>query len=291
MKTIILGSIYWGLISIVYLALSPLIILTGIAQIFTDVGFKKIISVPFEGWQAALKDIENMDVKRENTKKWSFLDSLPPGAKQELQKIIDKSGYDPDQDPKASHHKYYYKPSFTIPNDDNLRNDLKAKWVLEKALSVANHPYFTRSYWDAVGSQKLYELFIDPYVVPDVNGVEIHNANEHRWLLETWSLPFYEVEYQLEMLKWLHNVNPKIMNTKEFMVRYKLLDNMLRRLERVHSKFSEPYKKAAKSYAARASTGSMINGLWDLYFSYKKANLFLDQCEYFENEARKSRNV
>ena len=288
MRIAIMGIIYWGLMIAVYALMSPLIIATAAMQVFKDVGFWNIIKTPLEGWKQLQQNIAD-EATSKAAKIPDYLDTLPYAIKQEYKRIIAREGYEPLTDPHATYHKYPYNPSFTLPANDDLRNNLENKWR-DKALSITKHPYFTKSYWEAVGSQKIYELFIEPYRVPEIETIEIYDHKEHRWVLETWSLPYYEVEYQLEMLRWIYNVNPNIVKTnREYTIRYKLLLEMHRRLERLHGKFRAEFDKVDRKIMAGGGY-NIIDGMWDLYFANKQFNLFLDQCDYFKHEARKAKH-
>lgn len=188
-------------------------------------------------------------------------------------------------------HRRPYRPTFSVPCDETLHGKLISKWK-NNADSIADGKALTQSYWDIKGSTLIEEIFLQSYQVPKMN-IFIENAVEHCAVVETWAMPYYEVEYNLQMLLRAHDLHPELSTNKEFIIRYKLTNMLFKRLDELFLVIHNAFEKGELTPNSQPSTSSGVGftSLIDTWYSIKEANLFLDQCEYFKNEAKKENNV
>jgi len=298
MAKIIAGMFYWGLISLCALIFSPILIPVILLQCFVDVGLYKAYQAVIDGWLTLEKEMDQEALAKRGpggTGK-RYADTLNSENLKRHMDIAAKCGYDPDADPCATHHRRPYRPTFSVPCDEALRVKLVNKWKND-ADSIANAQSLTQSYWDMKGITLIEEIFLQSYQVPKTD-IFIENAAEHCAVVETWAMPYYEVEYNLQMLLKAHSVSPELSTNKEFIIRYKMANMLFNRLNElyitIHNAFEKGELTTRSTKTSSSSDGLGFGGfvsVFDAWYWWKETNLFLDQCDYFKNEARKGRNV
>lgn len=298
MAKIIAGMFYWGLISLCALIFSPILIPVILLQCFVDVGLYKAYQAVIDGWLTLEKEMDQEALAKRGPSGTGkrYADTLNSENRKRHMDIAAKCGYDPDADPCATQHRRPYRPTFSVPCDEALRVKLVNKWKND-ADSIANAQSLTQSYWDMKGITLIEEIFLQSYQVPKTD-IFIANAAEHCAVVETWAMPYYEVEYNLQMLLKAHSMSPELSTNKEFIIRYKMANMLFNRLNElyitIHNAFEKGELTTRSTKTSSSSDGLGFGGfvsVFDAWYWWKETNLFLDQCDYFKNEARKGRNV
>lgn len=191
-------------------------------------------------------------------------------------------GYNPDRDGNASHRKTPFNPSFPLNHDPVRKERLYHDWIYN-AQSVAMGMDITKSEWDLHGNTRVNDIFFRPYKVYNMD-LMINNVDEHRYLIETWSVAYHEVEYYLELLLDAHKHHPDLSGSREFEIRYLVLKKSLARL-RLELRDAPKFRRLMVEHSK-----SMGIDLFDLYFQFRDEKLKVDQCAYFDRENRKARS-
>ena len=301
MAKIIAGIVYWGIVAFFAIIFSPIWVPALFVQCFFDIGLRKYFDQINKVWLDLEKEMDqeakaNRGRCRSDTGK-RYADSLNSENRKRHMDIAAKCGYDPDADACATQHRRPYRPTFSVPCDEALHVKLVNKWK-DDADSIANGQSLTQSYWDMKGITLIEEIFLQSYQVPKM-GIFIENAAEHCAVVETWAMPYYEVEYNLQMLLKAHSLHPELSTNKEFIIRYKMANMLFNRLNELYITIHNAFEKGELTTRRKAKTSSSSDGLgfggfvsvFDAWYWWKESNLFFDQCEYFKNEARKGRNV
>ena len=292
MAKIIAGLFYWGLIGFCAVIFSPVLVPLMFIQCFMDVGLRKAYMAIVDGWLTLEKEMDQEVADKRGPRGTGkrYADSLDYDNRRRHLEIASKHGYDPDADVSATQHRRPYRPTFSVPCDETLRDKLVSKWK-NNADSIADGKVLTQSYWDIKGSTLIEEIFLQSYQVPGMD-IFIENAIEHCAVVETWAMPYYEVEYNLQMLLRAHSLHPELSSNKEFIIRYKLTNMLFKRLGglflKIHNAFEEGELTTNSTKKSAKSDGVSV---FDAWYWWKETNLFLDQCEYFKNEARKGKYV
>lgn len=284
-------AIYIALLIPILILLSPLIIISLLIQPFTDTGvinFFQIVVQNFTDIKLA-KSHQNSQAPPSPPKKkkrTNYLDTLPYTIRRCTEDKIKNSGYKAENDPKALHHKLPFTPSFILPHDTDLYDDLAHEWKYYGDMVYCD-PSWVKSYWDRKGYKEIEEIFLSPYIAP-LAGIQINNAEEHKWILETMAIPYYEVEYCLKMLTGAHSDDNSIGDTKEFRVRYKILSKIFNTQK---SLFEKGVKVTTDSNEKikHSQSSSLVDGLWGVYWAWQDAELYYNQRQFFAREAKKNR--
>ncbi len=296
--------LYWSFISAVLLVLSPILIPAMIFQIFfIDIKFWDIFRGAKKGWDDLasgraqkladarfFREERARRLKKKQEVENTYRTSLNYAQKMEYDETVKNLGYDPDTDPDASHKKHPYKPTFAVPVDTELYKQYRRKWF-KIAQQSAHVPLVTKSHWDLIGSNRLHTIFLEAYRTTFFEPMDIMNENEHLWVVETCSLPYYEVEYQLEMLNKLYAMDPTVARGREFRIRYKLLEGSIRRLRDRGQDAPKMIDKIMTAKAEESARGleNAVDAFFNFTKSWKENKLFFDQCDYFDREAKKAR--
>jgi hypothetical protein len=292
MAKIIAGIFYWGLMAFFAFIFSPILVPMLLVQCFIDVGLRRAYISVLNTWLDLEKEMDQeARAKRgPNGTGKRYADTLDYENRERHLEIAAKHGYDPDADVGATQHRRPYRPNIKLPCDEALRAKLANKWR-NNADSIADGKAFTQSYWDIKGSTLIEEIFLQSYRVPNID-IFIENAIEHCTVVETWAMPYYDVEYNYLMLLRAHDLNPKLSTNKEFIIRYKLVNMLFKRLNELYLVIFGAFEKGdLTTSSTRKTQKSSGVGVIDAWYWWMETNLFLDQCEYFKNEARKGRNV
>ena len=294
MAKIIAGIVYWGIVAFFAIIFSPIWVPALFVQCFFDIGLRKYFDQINKVWLDLEKEMDqeakaNRGRCRSDTGK-RYADSLNSENRKRHMDIAAKCGYDPDADACATQHRRPYRPTFSVPCDEALHVKLVNKWK-DDADSIANGQSLTQSYWDMKGITLIEEIFLQSYQVPKM-GIFIENAAEHCAVVETWAMPYYEVEYNLQMLLKAHSLSPELSTKKEFIIRYKLTSMLFNRLNELYITIHNAFEKGELTTYSQPSTSSGLGfggfvSIFDFWYWCKETILFLDQCEYFKNEARK----
>ena len=297
---------YWTIMSALVLLFSPILIPLMILQVcLIDFKYWDIYKGIYKGWAdlaSGKTDLEarRMFIKEERARRRhkkaidenTYRRKLSYGQKIDYDKMMETVGYDPDTDPDASHIRHPYKPTFKVPEDIDLRDRLRDKWKY-MANAAAKFGTITKSFWDMVGRDKVQTIFLEAYKTPFFTPMEINNELEHLWVVETCSVPYYDVEYHLEMLLRLQSkLGSRVAQHREFKIRYRLLHSMMVRLRERESQANTIVKKTMdlSETTAVESFDNMIDGIFAWTRANQEVNLFMNQCEFFEREAKKGRN-
>lgn len=297
---------YWSLMSALVLLFSPILIPLMILQVcLIDFKYWDIYKGIYKGWvdlasgktdlEARRMFIKEERVRRRNKKaidENTYRRKLSFCQKTDYDKMVATVGYNPDADPDASHIRHPYNPTFKVPEDIELHDRLRDKWKY-KANAAAKCATVTKSFWDMVGRDKLETIFLEAYNTPFFTPMEIHNEKEHLWVVETCSVPYYDVEYHLEMLLKLQSLlGACAAQNREFKIRYKLLHSMIIRLRERESQMNTIVTKTmgASETAALENFDNMIDGIFAWTKANQEVNLFMNQCKFFEREAKKGRD-
>jgi len=291
MAKIIAGIVYWGIVAFFAIIFSPIWVPVLFVQCFFDIGLRKYFNQINDVWLNLEKEMDQEALAKRGPSGTGkrYADSLNSENRKRHYEIFAKQGYDPDADVCATQHRRPYRPTFSVPCDETLHGKLISKWK-NNADSIADGKALTQSYWDIKGSTLIEEIFLQSYQVPKMN-IFIENAVEHCAVVETWAMPYYEVEYNLQMLLRAHDLHPELSTNKEFIIRYKLTNMLFKRLDELFLVIHNAFEKGELTPNSQPSTSSGVGftSLIDTWYSIKEANLFLDQCEYFKNEAKKGK--
>ena len=294
MIKIINVTLYTILLVAVLILLSPLIVISLLIQPFQDTGVFKFFKTLKTHYHTLWSDTPRLEEdtpvpkskppEKPKSKRKTYLETLPYLARKHTEEEIRNNGYTPDEDPRALHHKHPFNPSFILPHDEKLYDDLLFEWWWIGD-AVYRKPGYTKSYWDRVGRRQIEELFLESYIIPGI-GISIDNAEEHRWVLETMAIPFYEVEYNYYMLRDAHRDDNSISETKEFCVRYKILNKMFQ----AQTKSFDAARVVVMQHRARLTDSQAFNpieSLWNMYWTWQDAELYYNQRKFFAREAEK----
>lgn len=295
----VIAAIFFApMIALFYLIFSPIILIFLIAHPFKDIGLTKFLNATKEAWNIVMKEAEELQKpqdnafndwfegkpKRKKGERRDYYGSLDSGLKETylLYQNMPGHGYDPDKDGNASHIRHPFNPTFPINHDPVRKERLYHDWVYNGQRMVMGRE-FTMSEWDRHGNTRVNDIFFSPYKVYGMD-LMINNRHEHRYLIESWSVAYHEVEYYKELLAAAHAANPALTESREFQIRFQVLSKSLVTLRR------ELLDAPRIRQIMEEETKRMGISLWDIYFAFRDEKLKVDQCIYFDRENRKARS-